>query len=529
MNQSSSTVWLPCLQTLHHKWWGNTSTDLTIANDTVDLSELHPLDNLTRTENCLIVRKEYVYLFERLLNFSRTPGAITHGVVVTGQPGIGKSIFLLYVLLHLLQDRRDFILHLDAETYAVCKDGPFTAEPSHFYSPKILVPAGTWALIDSQPSQKEPPPFWLTRHCSILPIFTTSPDKQRYDNWMKSRSAVTFVMDPWSDEEMALSAHLLDPDPDLRNRYLDLLPEAIVICGPVIWDIHTVLLSNSPDIITKRIDNALTTSGSKQLANLFMNSDTYSEESHSLILMKQQLTSVPLSGDNVLLDFRSLYVAWKAWNRFWRLENDEAMKYFSLFGKHGALSIAGGWLFENIAHRHMCKIIPTDSSLLPMIQMTYAARPVYTNPPGSAGLYFLPVHDEVRRPVFYDKVSEIKLDFSTYYIPRRSNNPLFDAIFFGPRIPDLDASTGGTSLYILQMSTATVHGGSGKGVDTICEILRTVPSVIPTYVLVVPDSEPHSWKMLSGWYSKCQGQVYCQQIRTDIDLTRQIGSPLIED
>ncbi|KAK0236525.1 hypothetical protein EDD85DRAFT_576204 [Armillaria nabsnona] len=246
------------------------------------------------------------------------------------------------------------------------------------------------------------------------------------------------------------------------------------------------------------------------------------QESHSVVLMRRRLTTDPLSGDKILLDFRSAYVAERAWNKLWELEHDESLKYLALFGQHSALSIAGGWAFENIAYRYMCQITPTRPNFPPMHLLDYSAGPTFTKIIGSTPSHSLPVYDEVRRPIYYSMASEVKFDLSAYYIPRRTNNPLFDALFFGPNIMDVSSVSSPFALYVLQMSTATVHGGSDKGVDIIYDLLRANPSIKPIFVLVVPDSAPHAWRMPSGWYSKCQGPVFCQEV----PLVRSIPNPV---
>ncbi|SJL08737.1 uncharacterized protein ARMOST_12107 [Armillaria ostoyae] len=468
----SFPVWLPCLKRLYYRWWRDISTDLTIANTFIALPELDMSYTLNQSHQHLLIRLEYVYLFNRLRSFSATPHGVGCGIVVTGQPGIGKSIFLLYALLRALQNGEELVLHFDGETYIMTQNGPIPIDPSYLQE---MVKKPVWALIDSDRRKKVPPSPWLTKHRLVLPIFATSPDKDRYD-WLTRRNGVTFVMDPWTYQELLLSVRLLGNTQILQNLYESRLPQAVYVCGPVIRDINTFVLSELPTPITVRMDAALDFSSFRDLAKLFL---TYSsscvQESHSVILMRRRLTTDPLSGDEILLDFRSGYVAEHAWSRLWELEHDESLKYFALFGQHATLSIASGWAFENIAHRYMCQITPTRPNLPPMHSLVYSAGPTFTRIIGSTPSYFLPIHNQVRTPIFYSMASEVKLDASAYYIPRRTNNPLFDALFFGPNIiPAMDASSVSSpfALYVLQMSTATVHGGSDKGVDIICDILR---------------------------------------------------------
>ncbi|KAK0194475.1 hypothetical protein F5146DRAFT_1036037 [Armillaria mellea] len=370
-----------------------------------------------------------------------------------------------------------------------------------FTNERLLITFPVFALIDSG-HRKIPLPDELIQTPLLCPIFATSPDEQRY-HFFYAQAAPFFVMDPWSDEELVLGVNLLGEDPTRTALYHSQLPEAINLCGPVFRDIGITLLTQSGYLMLTHVTSALNkVSGHQGLAKIF-----------SLLLTSTQLTFTPEAGDNVVLEFRSSRVAEKVRNAMWCLEYCNSLQLLTLFSTHVALSVPRGWAFENLAHRHLTFLTPTEVNLPPVQELTYTAGVKYISQ-DSVPRGFLPIWR--RDVVFYDEASEVICNPTTYYIPRRSNNPLFDSVFFGPNITAVQNQHShlptNIYLYILQMSIASVHGGSEKGVDIISKILQTYSTIQPIYVLVTPRDESRVWTMPNNWYHRCRGPVYTQTI-----------------
>ncbi|KAH9027066.1 hypothetical protein EDB84DRAFT_317917 [Lactarius hengduanensis] len=75
------------------------------------------------------------------------------GIVVTGQPGIGKTYFLYYLLFRLLSEGTPVSLQLAPHILVFRDDGvyrhPQDAEPDY-------LPTGTWALSDAGRLDEKP-------------------------------------------------------------------------------------------------------------------------------------------------------------------------------------------------------------------------------------------------------------------------------------------------------------------------------------------------------------------------------------
>ncbi|KAF9065599.1 hypothetical protein BDP27DRAFT_50029 [Rhodocollybia butyracea] len=143
------------------------------------------------------------------------------GVVITGEPGIGKSVFLAYLLAVLLSipdegipiggDTPDQVLHL--ESAPVLFYTPW--KQVLFYNGKFYVPNcfrtfqmntlpeslnGTrtpvWVLVDMGLKQEEPPSHALS---TIFPVQSASPDPICYRLWSRARDSPYFGLPLWDE------------------------------------------------------------------------------------------------------------------------------------------------------------------------------------------------------------------------------------------------------------------------------------------------------------------------------------------
>ena len=162
---------LPPLRDLHRRWWCNATVDLTTANAIISLPEFSLTSILSLSSHRLLIRQEYIILFNRLRLFCTTaPLWYSRGVIVTGQPGIEKSMFLLYALLRHPQNGDPLLFHMKKQTYAIFANGVFEVDPACL--PEIIT-VPMCALIDSVGGEKAPPPdellssHFITRRATI--------------------------------------------------------------------------------------------------------------------------------------------------------------------------------------------------------------------------------------------------------------------------------------------------------------------------------------------------------------------------
>ncbi len=177
------------------------------------------------------------------------------------------------------------------------------------------------------------------------------------------------------------------------------------------------------------------------------------------------------------------------------------------FSTHAALSVPRGWAFENLAHRHLTFLTPTEVYLPPLQELTHTADVKYVSQ-DSAPRGFLPIWR--RKVVFYDAVSEVICNFENYYLRGaptthyltlcsldRISPPRKTSIFLYPPTSICTFS---------RCQSPRVYGGSEKGVDIISQILQAYTGIEPIYVLVTPRDESRAWKMPTIGIIGAEGQ-----------------------
>ncbi|KAF8442817.1 hypothetical protein L210DRAFT_3629467 [Boletus edulis BED1] len=158
-------------------------------------------------EEQILVRDEYRIAAQKLQT-----DRYDRGAYVTGQPGIGKSLFLVYLLVRLLGQGYKVAVHNSShQFYAVF------AESVAFYPLTYTTPLATggpmWALSDSsQERNGAPPECFYAFPTRVRLIQATSPMKRRWHEWSKQAKAECYVMDIWTAQEIANFAKLLKYD-----------------------------------------------------------------------------------------------------------------------------------------------------------------------------------------------------------------------------------------------------------------------------------------------------------------------------
>ncbi|KAI0050838.1 hypothetical protein FA95DRAFT_1555341 [Auriscalpium vulgare] len=197
----------------------------------------------------LLIRQEYGLMYQRAEDMYRhLPEG---GVVVTGQPGVGKTASIAYIVARHLSERRIIAVFLAGELFLFTEEGVFThANPSLAHADYDLntgLPPKDcpWLLIDASTKKHEPPPDSLVLSPSIFPLHLTSPDKDRYKGWLKQRQGIVFIMSPWTEDELreglAFQKFYHRAAPGQQAAYLAKLSEFIEQYGCSARDIYSAL------------------------------------------------------------------------------------------------------------------------------------------------------------------------------------------------------------------------------------------------------------------------------------------------
>ncbi|KAI0722696.1 hypothetical protein C8Q76DRAFT_370586 [Earliella scabrosa] len=140
-------------------------------------------------KDCLIVRDDYPYLLKELEELVSDG---TRAVVITGQPGIGKTVFLLYLFFYRLERQLPTAIQLDTRYYFIFDEQGVTAHYANGIC--TLVDRGRlercWALSDSVASVE--PPCGDFGAFAAFVVHASSP---RWRRWLAQMGGVSLGME----------------------------------------------------------------------------------------------------------------------------------------------------------------------------------------------------------------------------------------------------------------------------------------------------------------------------------------------
>ncbi|TPX47861.1 hypothetical protein SeLEV6574_g02414 [Synchytrium endobioticum] len=122
---------------------------------------------------------------------------------VVGSPGIGKSVFLVYVLIERLLAGKPTALQFEPDGYYY-----FNVSGVKFYAQAVECPSSyenpTWALADSNEDVAIPCVGFRRSSFAVI-VQATSPRVARYKSWVKHREVNNgiYYMNNWTWEEIA--------------------------------------------------------------------------------------------------------------------------------------------------------------------------------------------------------------------------------------------------------------------------------------------------------------------------------------
>jgi len=243
------------------------------------------------------------------------------------------------------------------------------------------------------------------------------------------------------------------------------------------------------------------------------------------------------------VDFKSDWVARSVIRELGEAEDIAIRQQIHVFNRIPASRGLAGRLLEPLAHRYIANI---RDGFWPLFNMNSNGA----DPPHFTLVHNPPVPDDVRFIKVQCKIVPLQsianlstcLDNNSYYIPEDPNFPLFDAFTI-----ELDHAKKSAILWVLQMTTSRMHGGSAKGYQKIREIVTILkdelredppplkkskkdtptPLVQVRYLLVVPKDKPQlelEWQFPKGWNKNCikndhRGNVYCLEIPLTVHST----------
>jgi hypothetical protein len=191
-------------------------TSIDLKNHAMELNSLG-----FSVPNQLLIRREYRETYE---SFSR---AFDHeyppSFSLQGQPGIGqsaasepsslliesivttgKTLFILYILLHRMSLGLATALHIQAGNYFLI-DGNNISVHNHLDPTPLKKYPGIWCLSVSSEVIKQPAPAFLG---ALTRIIGMSPRGSCWGGWVSKSGGIMNFMDVWSRNELASLAYV---------------------------------------------------------------------------------------------------------------------------------------------------------------------------------------------------------------------------------------------------------------------------------------------------------------------------------
>ena len=161
--------------------------------------------------NRLLVRNSYQTIAKRI-----RPGA--NKTIITGTPGIGKTLFLMYLTWKLVKAGKRVLLIYHPDTIYFDGQGgvfEFSCLPSlvdhTFWS------ADLWCLFDAKYKEKGDLHLFSCESCAF--VLSTSPRRDFVNDFQKPPDPQFFFMPIWSQVELEAIAPYFDTRRNWRERY----------------------------------------------------------------------------------------------------------------------------------------------------------------------------------------------------------------------------------------------------------------------------------------------------------------------
>ncbi|KAF8959416.1 hypothetical protein BDZ97DRAFT_1761441 [Flammula alnicola] len=340
-NLHLTSLYIRDLQRLHIYLWGQDRvTVVSTAGKSysyIDLTFFHFKLNV-RPDNILLIREEYILAYKTILaDTLRQPpsGHRRSATLVTGQPGIGKTLFLFYVLARRLEKKEFVALQINSGQFALFGEHGVSLHSSECDH----VPRGAWALFDSSGQADG---LCGAFHCpDAHVIHTSSPASYCWKDWVKNLSANTYIMDVWLEEEFRILLTICHLN---VQRGLALFERF----GPSPKIIIDILITPRLEATHVRNIRAGAVKLASQFSTVFLdlNCLDFSSDISSKIFTVRPDISNGLPTLYIPTPFLSSSLGIAMSRQAAALQHT----FFNMLRGHPSLCSAAGWLFESYAH-----------------------------------------------------------------------------------------------------------------------------------------------------------------------------------
>ncbi|KAI0255603.1 hypothetical protein BJV78DRAFT_1119377 [Lactifluus subvellereus] len=323
----------------------------------------YPLDfgdeNYARSK--IWIRKDYIRIYDRCEEFHNRMThirSIAPSVIITGQPGIGKTYWIRYALRRRLAEQKSVIWYREQRCFLFAEDGVFVAPSNHRISKfKTFV----WTLADSDDTF---PTHLINQDTKHFLLYTTSPRRERWKPLEKTTHSAVLIMNPWTRQEIFRAAPLHGLDATHYRRINELYDDL----GPtprVCFD----FLKNPYQLITHEsdYDGVISSLTAKQLCRLVLNGTKLNLDavSHLMFLVKREDVNVLTQASVAPI---STSVKSELLKRIQEEERGAQIRLYKSLSSVAGSGPMAGLVFESLAQAKLQTNVALE--LIPMVKRT---------------------------------------------------------------------------------------------------------------------------------------------------------------
>ncbi|KAF9502706.1 hypothetical protein BS47DRAFT_1070022 [Hydnum rufescens UP504] len=151
----------------------------------------------------LWIRPDYVRIYDALHCDYPSPMVRTGNTpcaVITGQPGVGKSIWIWYAARRRMAAKEPFLLYYGSQLRLFVEDGVYDV-PDRWQNEDFRY--FIWTFVDSDESKEGIPSHFVRPSTPLFIIFTRSPEANCWNRLHKTmQEPEIIIMNPWSKSEI---------------------------------------------------------------------------------------------------------------------------------------------------------------------------------------------------------------------------------------------------------------------------------------------------------------------------------------
>jgi len=388
------------------------------------------------------------------------------GVIITGHPGIGKTMFLYYLLVLRLRNRQPTFFHY-SPGFVVLFDNRGVSVVSPIVGDSAA-PNDAWALIDSNTKVKSVPWIFEKSDSPNFVVVAASPCSKRWRSLLHNRSDTKlWIMEPFTLQEL-LQARILQMRPPSEQDILAFF----VSYGPSARDCFLSCsdLANYDQAIRNQIMtmpwDTLTAALSRGISEM-----SFDDGSHKVILVAPQQDDHFSAQVTVV----TKYVTQILWDKDAIARRQNFRKMYNTLSPAPLAKGFTGVLFEHAFHQ-LCMKGEKAFALHAMSksntgQVNYSFRTSKSTPAGVLQLHPRELFS------FNSKNQILDPDIQKYYQPTIPNYPSFDSVIY----EEQDDQGNSRRLIAFQMTNGESHDIKSSGLRTLGDLgVKDIQFVIVT-------------------------------------------------